>query len=197
VKVSTQIVVGTPKTHETSSVPLPRFLLQGLAQQVAGKGRDQLVLSDGDAHLARPHARNGWFMRAVGEAQSIDPTFPRVTIHDLRHTAASLAVSAGADVKAVQRMLGHASAAMTLDTSADLFDDDLDAVSDRLDEVRTRRVSESPHRSVGFLWGPEKDKGPRSASLRGSGASVLAEDGGFEPPRLLHQHAFQACAIGH
>ncbi len=37
-------------------------------------------------------------------------------------------------------MLGHASAAMTLDTYADLFDDDLDAVADRLDEVvRTAR----------------------------------------------------------
>ncbi len=36
-------------------------------------------------------------------------------IHDLRHTAASLAVSAGANVKAVQRMLGHAKASMTLD----------------------------------------------------------------------------------
>ena len=55
--------------------------------------------------------------------------------HELRHTAASLAVSAGANVKAVQTMLGHASAAMTLDTYADLFDDDLDAVADRLDEV--------------------------------------------------------------
>ena len=48
-----------------------------------------------------------------------------------RHTAASLAVSAGGNVKAVQRMLGHASAAMTLDTYADLFDDDLDAGADR------------------------------------------------------------------
>ena len=30
----------------------------------------------------------------------------------------------GANVKAVQRMLGHASAGMTLDSDADLFDDD-------------------------------------------------------------------------
>ncbi|MBM4515235.1 tyrosine-type recombinase/integrase [Rhodococcus hoagii] len=57
-----------------------------------------------------------------------------MTAHDLRHTAASLAISAGANVKAVQRMLGHASAAMTLDVYADLFDDDLDTVADRLDE---------------------------------------------------------------
>jgi hypothetical protein len=56
--------------------------------------------------------------------------------HDLRHTAASLAVSAGANVKAVQRMLGHASAAMTLDVYARLFGDDLDAVADGLDALR-------------------------------------------------------------
>jgi integrase len=62
---------------------------------------------------------------------------PRVTPHDLRHTAASLAVSAGANVKAVQRMLGHASAAMTLDLYADLFDDDLEAVATALDKART------------------------------------------------------------
>jgi len=60
---------------------------------------------------------------------------PGLTPHELRHTAASLAVSAGANVKAVQAMLSHASAAMTLDTYADLFDDDLDAVADRLDAV--------------------------------------------------------------
>jgi integrase len=40
----------------------------------------------------------------------------------------SLAGSAHANVKAVQRMLGHAKASMTLDTYADLFDDDLDEV---------------------------------------------------------------------
>jgi integrase len=38
-------------------------------------------------------------------------------------------VSSGANVKAVQSMLGHPSAAMTLDVYADLFDDDLDAVA--------------------------------------------------------------------
>ena len=58
---------------------------------------------------------------------------PGLTPHDLRHTAASQAVQAGANVTAVQRMLGHASAAMTLDVYAGLFNDDLDAVADRLD----------------------------------------------------------------
>ncbi len=57
-----------------------------------------------------------------------------MTPHDLKHTAASLAVSAGANVKALQRMLGHKSAAMTLDTYADLFEDDLGSVAERLNE---------------------------------------------------------------
>ena len=37
-------------------------------------------------------------------------------------------------MKAVQRVLGQASAAMTLDVYADLFDADLDALAARLDE---------------------------------------------------------------
>jgi site-specific recombinase XerD len=48
-------------------------------------------------------------------------------------SAASLAVSAGANVKAVQRMLGHAKASMTLDVYTDLFDADLDDVANNLD----------------------------------------------------------------
>jgi integrase len=68
----------------------------------------------------------------------LDPSFPSaLTLHNLRHTAASLAIPAGANVKAVQRMLGHASAAMTLDTYADLFDEDLDAVADALDLAKS------------------------------------------------------------
>ena len=39
------------------------------------------------------------FAHAVAACRTIDPTFPVVTLHDLRHTAASLAVSAGANVE--------------------------------------------------------------------------------------------------
>lgn len=62
----------------------------------------------------------------------------RLTVHDLRHTAASLSVQAGAHVVVLQRMLGHANAAETLDTYADLFDGDLDQVADCLDAVFSR-----------------------------------------------------------
>ena len=50
----------------------------------------------------------------------------------MRHTAAALAISAGANVKLVQTMLGHESASMTLDTYAGLFPDDQESVAERL-----------------------------------------------------------------
>lgn len=136
VSVGGRIVVGTPKTHERRSVPYPVFLSSMLRTECEGKSQDQLVFGDGLVHKVAPKSGVGWFWSAVQRAREVDPTFPELTPHDLRHTAASLAISSGANPKAVQRMLGHASAAMTLDTYADLFEDDLDAVSDRMDKVR-------------------------------------------------------------
>jgi hypothetical protein len=95
-------------------LPLPAFLLPYLARQCEGNDRDDLLFpGDGEGgHLRRPHPTSGWFAIAVAASG-----IPRATPHDLRHSAASLAVSAGANVKAAQKMLGHASAAMTLDVS--------------------------------------------------------------------------------
>ena len=114
-----------------------------------GKGRDDLVFADSRGGVLRhSNYRNRTFASAVQKCQADDDAFPSITPHDLRHTAASLAISAGANVKAVQRMLGHAKASMTLDVYADLFDEDLDGVADRLDtairstadQLRTRTV---------------------------------------------------------
>ena len=81
-------------------------------------------------------------LRAPDDAGKPTTDWPRPTMNDLRHTAASLAISAGANVKAVQMMLGHKSAALTLDTYADLFPDDLEAVADALDAaVRALGIS--------------------------------------------------------
>ncbi|GAA2533230.1 hypothetical protein GCM10009860_11600 [Microbacterium mitrae] len=155
VMVGAVVHVGTPKTHETRSVPYPAFLALQIAKLCEGKSRDDLVFGDGLTHMRLPNSRDGWFSAAVkrvleAEAKAAAaakargdeaPTLmPRVTPHDLRHTAASLAISSGANVKAVQRMLGHASASMTLDTYADLFDDDLDGVAHALDQARRTAV---------------------------------------------------------
>ena len=143
--VSNVIHVGTPKSWEHRSVPYPKFLDAHIAGLCTGKKPDDLLFGDGRSHLRPSRHGTGWFEGAVTRMQDADPEFPRITPHDLRHTAASIAVQAGANVKAVQRMLGHESAAMTLDTYADLFPDDLDDVAQRLEEATVAA-------SVGKTW---------------------------------------------
>lgn len=143
-EVNGNVVEGLPKTWEKRSVPFPPFLAEPLARLCEGKEPDDLLFADRfGGFLRRPSASNNkrsWFLTALAQAG-----LERLTPHDLRHTAASLAVSSGANVKAVQRMLGHKSAAMTLDTYADLFDDDLDAVAMRLDAGGRQK-------NVGKVW---------------------------------------------
>lgn len=132
VEVGGKVEVGLPKSHENRSVPFPSFLTAPLSALCVNKGPDDLVFAGRfGSYLRRPDTSTGavsWFTTALDRAG-----LERLTPHDLRHTAASLAISSGAHVKAVQRMLGHKSAAMTLDTYADLFDDDLDAVAERME----------------------------------------------------------------
>ena len=130
-EVSGALVFGDPKTHQRRSVPVPRSLVDDLAAVLAGKGPDDLVFTTpSGTPLRLMNWRHRVFDPAV-QAAGVGPLTP----HELRHTAASLAVAAGANVKGVQRMLGHASAAMTLDVYAGLFDDELDGVADRLDSA--------------------------------------------------------------
>ncbi len=136
--VNGKVRVGTPKTHERRTVVWPAVLDDAIRSAIAGRGRDALVWStDGVEYRGPSNSQHGWFAGAVARCQASDPEFPRVTPHDLRHTAASLAISSGANVKAVQRMLGHQSAFMTLDRYADLFEDDLDAVAEALSKAHT------------------------------------------------------------
>jgi integrase len=129
VQVGSRLVWGTPKSHAARSVPVPRSLVPLLTEVMAGKGADDLVFT---TWRGKP-LRNLNFRRDVFDKAAEDAGLAGLTPHELRHTAASLAVSAGANVKAVQRMLGHASATMTLDVYTGLFDDDLDGVADRMD----------------------------------------------------------------
>lgn len=132
VEVHGKIHVGTTKSHKGRLIPVPAFLVEELKAATAAQPRDALVFTGADgSYMRRTRSSDGsksWFKTALAKAD-----LPPMTIHDLRHTAASLAVQSGANVKTIQRMLGHTSAAMTLDVYSDLFDSDLDAVSAALD----------------------------------------------------------------
>lgn len=126
------LVWGTPKSHQRRSVPIPRFLAGELAALVEGKASTDLVFpSVRSGEPVRVTAFKHTFRRAARHVG-----VPDLHPHDLRHTAASLSIAAGADVKVVQQMLGHASATMTLDLYGHLFDDRLDEIADALDAAR-------------------------------------------------------------
>jgi integrase len=128
VQLSVNHAVGPTKGRQARSVPISTFVLDELSVQCKGKAPAELAYPGPDGgYLPRPKSQRGWFAGAVKRA-----AVQQITPHDLRHTCASLAISAGVNVLALQRMLGHKSAKVTLDTYADLFDDDLDAVATTL-----------------------------------------------------------------
>jgi integrase len=154
-----EVSYGTPKTHQRREVPIPRSLVDELAGQMFGKEPDELVFTSPQGAPLRNHN----FRTRVFAPAASSIGLPGLTPHDLRHTATSLAVQAGANVKAVQRMLGHASAAMTLDVYAGLFGDDLDAVADRLDEAALRAGADSLRTEPAPLHLLTRDRRHRSA----------------------------------
>lgn len=124
-EVNGRLEWGDTKTHETRTVVLPRFVAARL-----GPAKSGLVFT---APRGGP-LRSSNFRRSVWIPACKNSGMPEgLMVHDLRDTAASLAISAGASIKAVQRMLGHASAAMTLDTYGSLFTEDLKDLADRMD----------------------------------------------------------------
>lgn len=128
----------TPKDHQRRTVPIPAFLKVTLKGIVEGRAADDLLFPAPRGGVLRVRAaRRSWFDLAAAEAGA-----PGLNPSELRHTAASLAVHAGAHVLAVQRMLGHEKASMTLDTYSDLFDGDLDLVAEKLGEVRAKGTAD-------------------------------------------------------
>ena len=93
--------------------------------------------------------RSRTFQRAVFDEASEAAGRDDLTPHALRHTAASPAIAAGADVKVVQQMLGHKSATMTLDLYGHLFPDRLGAVADAMDQARTVALNAAAESGTG------------------------------------------------
>ena len=130
-EISGKVVAGTPKSHATRWVPFPSILVQPLRERVEGHPPQDLLFTSPQGDVLR----SGNFAKRVLRPAAARAGVADLRIHDLRHTAASLAISAGANVKALQRMLGHESASLTLDTYGSLFEDDLSSVSSALDSL--------------------------------------------------------------
>jgi len=111
----------TPASHRT--IPLPQVVVDTLAEHLARfpvRHADRLVFTDDDGRALRRTAFSYevWrpTVRAVGARRGTG-------FHELRHYYALLLIRHGESVKTVQRRLGHATAAETLDTYAHLWPD--------------------------------------------------------------------------
>ncbi|MDC8973981.1 tyrosine-type recombinase/integrase [Mycobacterium marinum] len=138
-------VVGSPKAGKARTVSLPEFV----AVLLAPGSSDALVFPDtAGGYMRGSNVRRRWWSQAVTAAQLFPQTVmdgagkPSVVydfkVHELRHTAASLAIQAGANIKALQNMLGHESAGLTLDRYGHLYGSDVEAVGVAINALLTR-----------------------------------------------------------
>jgi integrase len=126
------LVEGPTKNHTSRTVPVPAFVARLLKTEIADRPADALVFESarGGGYLTLGQARYT-FAKATAAVEGCNGA----RLHDLRHTCASLAISSGANIKVVQRLLGHKTAVLTLDRYGHLFPDDLDAVAAAFDSA--------------------------------------------------------------
>lgn len=79
--------------------------------ELGGYGRDRVVFTRPNGEPIHPHVLSQTFERVLTAAG-----LPRIRLHDLRHTHASLLLQAGVPIKVVSERLGHASPAFTMAT---------------------------------------------------------------------------------
>ncbi|WP_186296406.1 tyrosine-type recombinase/integrase [Mycobacterium tilburgii] len=96
------------KTEAQTRLPVPKFVMTKLKNQIGGHGPDALVFRRGEDYAAGQKSSGGWFAEAVKRAK-----VQRVTPHDMGHSAASLAIGTGANELAVSRTLGHENSGAT------------------------------------------------------------------------------------
>jgi integrase len=144
-EVRGQMIFGPTKTGATRAVQIPAFLADQLAEHMAtflhGPGGDRagadLLFTD---PAGGPIRRTNFRRRVWAPAITAADLDPAPTPHDLRHTAAAVAIAEGAHPKAIQERLGHSSIRVTLDVYGHLFPGLGAELADRLDAVRERAV---------------------------------------------------------
>lgn len=115
------------KNHQARTVPIPAVVSVELASFKSDRKPEELVFPSA---TSTPLRNRNWRRDVFDPA--VKALGLNITPHNLRDTAASLAIQEGASVVAVARLLGHESAATTLNHYAGFFPSDLDDVASKL-----------------------------------------------------------------
>ena len=133
---------GPPKTKaSTRVIPASAFLLTELSAHV-GRRHEGFVLHRDGAPVDY-NTFNYYWRRAANDAR-----VEAVKFHALRHAFASMLIAGGCSVKAVQRALGHASAATTLNLYAHMWPGDDDRIRQAVNHAFGSEAEDSS-RTVG------------------------------------------------
>lgn len=126
--VSGEGIIDQPQTKgkRIRDIPVPAPIWKRIVAELP-KGHNDLLFPRQRGGLLPLEEYRGVFDKGCAAAN-----IEGLTPHGLRHTCASLAIRSGANIKVVQRMLGHKTAAMTLDLYGHLYRDDLNDVAERL-----------------------------------------------------------------
>jgi integrase len=105
--------IGAPKTRRSRrTVSLPTEVLAAVAPLCAERGGGELLFTGRQG--ARVSHQN-FYPRVWQPLRELLPAHRRPTIHDLRHTHASMLIRAGVPLPVIQRRLGHESIQTTID----------------------------------------------------------------------------------
>lgn len=143
-----QLILGPTKTHESRKLTLPesvRAVLDGYLAEWAAGPDEPLFLAPEGGRIRHGLFRRRQYRPAV--RASLPPELHGVRWHDLRHTHASMLISAGAPITAVSARLGHASTRMTLDVYGHMYPSEDAALAARLDGLASAAPTVLPLRS--------------------------------------------------
>jgi integrase len=124
--------LGPPKTRAgRRRVPLPRFVVDAITEHVGGLAPKELVFP---APRGGP-VRASLFRRRVWHPAVKAAGLTPLRVHDLRHSAISLWIAAGASPKEIAARAGHTSVATVLDRYGHLYAGHETAVVEALDAM--------------------------------------------------------------
>jgi integrase len=125
--------VGPPKTRAgRRTVGLPQFVLDSLAERMAAPAEPDAFV------FAGPHGGALWvslFRSRSWRPATMAAGLDGLRIHDLRHTAVALWITAGANPKEVAARAGDASVSFTLDRYGHLYPEADLSLRERLDAI--------------------------------------------------------------
>lgn len=130
--------LGPVKTGEKRWLPLAEHVVAGIRRIIKGRDPEDYVFIT--VRGAAVDSKN-WYNRVWRKIRDVDGLATGMSVHDLRHVAATNAIAGGADVKLVQRMLGHQDATETLNTYAHLWPDRVDEVIASIETKRTEALA--------------------------------------------------------